>query len=147
MKTILHNQKSKTLTETILDSGMEFIRAQVSAFVGGVVDYLVMIICIEWFNYSLIGAIIIGGSIGATINFLINRYWTFSNSNTSFFPQLIKFIMAVIGSIFLKATGTHLLTNALGISYKITRLIVDAFVCFGFNFLVQKFWVFNKKKS
>jgi putative flippase GtrA len=145
MKAIFRNQESKTLTELILVSGIEFLRAQVSAFAGGIIDYLIMIICIEWFDISLIPAIIIGGSIGAVINFLINRYWTFKNHRTKLLPQLIKFITAAMGSILLKATGTHLLTNALGVDYKITRLITDAFVCFGFNFLIQKFWVFKKQ--
>ncbi len=144
MKTILHKQESKTLTELILVSGMEFLRAQVSAFAGGVIDYLIMIICIEWFGISLITAIIIGGTIGAVINFFINRHWTFRNHNTKLLPQLVKFISAAMGSILLKATGTQFLTNALGVDYKITRLITDAIVCFGYNFLIQKFWVFKK---
>lgn len=146
MKSFTHNQQSKTLTETLLSNVTEFVKAQVSAFLGGIVDYLVMIMCIEWFEISLIVAIVIGGVIGAFINFSINRYWTFKGVKTKLFLQLFKFIMMAMGSIFLKATGTYLLTNALGISYKITRLIIDAIVCFGFNFLVQKLWVFKSNK-
>ncbi|NNE16791.1 MAG: GtrA family protein [Saprospiraceae bacterium] len=136
--------EAKTLTETILYNVILFSKAQVSAFIGGLLDILIMIICVEVFSLNLVLAITLGGIFGAVVNFLINKYWTFKNESPINWTQSIKFVSMVIGSIILKSIGTLLLTDLLLLDYKLSRLITDAFVCLGFNFLLQKFWIFNK---
>lgn len=122
----------------------QFLKAQLSAFVGGMVDYGIMVFCVELLLFSVSVAIMISGSIGAVVNFTINRYWTFKNDSTPIGNQLWKFIIVVIGSILLKSQGTPLLSEWTGIDYKITRLAVELIVSLGFNFTLQKFWVFKK---
>lgn len=122
----------------------QFFKAQFSAFTGGMVDYVIMILGVEILGFSVRMAIIISGMIGAVVNFTINRYWTFKNDSTPVGEQLWKFIIVVLGSIFLKSQGTPLLADLTGIDYKITRLIVELIVSLGFNFTLQKFWVFKK---
>lgn len=124
-----------------------FAKAQVSAFTGGLIDYLVMILCTELLHIHYTISIGIGGIIGALFNFSVNRYWTFSGNKASHLPakiQLTKFIFVVAGSITLKSSGTFLLTNWLKLDYKITRIIVDIIVSLGFNYVLQKYWVFKK---
>ncbi len=120
-----------------------FGKAQVSAFVGGLFDYSVMVFCTEVFKIHYTNSIVIGGLLGALVNFSINKYWTYQAKELSLASQLIKFYLVVAGSIFLKSSGTFLLTENLHIDYKITRLIVDLFVSIGFNFMLQKYWVFR----
>lgn len=120
-----------------------FGKAQVSAFVGGLCDYGIMIFCVEFLHLYVKSSIVIGGLIGAVINFSINKYWTYQSKKPSLTSQLIKFYIVVAGSIFLKSNGTVLLTSILHIDYKITRIIVDLFVSIGFNFMLQKYWVFR----
>jgi len=120
-----------------------FAKAQFSAFCGGIVDYLVMIVLTEFFGIHYTLSIVCGGLIGAIVNFWINRQWTFKTDNPAIMNQLLKFSVVVSGSIFLKSSGTYLLTEFTNVDYKITRLIVDAFVCFGFNYFLQKKWVFS----
>lgn len=120
-----------------------FAKAQASAFIGGIVDYLTMIVFTELFHIHYTISIAIGGIIGAIVNFSINKYWTYQ-SNHSVGRQIVKFILVLIGSILLKSGGTCLFTNWLNIDYKISRIITDIFVSFGFNFLLQKYWVFKK---
>lgn len=122
----------------------EFFKAQFSAFTGGTVDYLTMIFCVEVLSMSVGHAIMISGVIGAVVNFSINRYWTFRQEAKPLQDQLWKFVMVVMGSIFLKSQGTPLLTEWTGIDYKITRLMVELVVSLGFNFTLQKYWVFRK---
>lgn len=122
----------------------EFFKAQLSAFTGGLVDYAIMVFCVEILHFSVSVAIMISGAVGAVVNFTINRYWTFKNDSTPVGAQLWKFIIVVLGSIFLKSQGTPLLTEVTGIDYKITRLMVELIVSLGFNFTLQKFWVFKK---
>nr|WP_068887364.1 GtrA family protein [Pedobacter panaciterrae] len=125
-----------------------FAKAQLSAFTGGIVDYLVMILCTELLGIHYTISIAIGGIVGAIVNFSVNRYWTFNAANASKAPvgqQLIKFIFVVGGSILLKSSGTYLFTNWLKLDYKICRIIVDIIVSLSFNYVLQKYWVFRKK--
>lgn len=120
-----------------------FGKAQVSAFVGGMFDYAVMVLCTEVLNIHYTNSIVIGGLLGALVNFSINKYWTYQAKELSLVSQLIKFYLVVAGSILLKSSGTFLLTENLHIDYKITRIIVDLFVSLGFNFMLQRYWVFK----
>lgn len=125
-----------------------FAKAQVSAFIGGILDYLIMIACTELFHIHYTISILIGGVIGAVLNFSINRYWTFPSTIPYQSPagvQLIKFIFVVGGSIMLKSAGTYLLVNWLITDYKISRILVDIIVSLGFNYTLQTYWVFKKE--
>jgi putative flippase GtrA len=124
-----------------------FLKAQVSAFIGGMVDYLAMIVFTELVGIHYTLSILISGSIGAIINFSINRKWTFQAENVNLQYQVPKFIVMVIGSIFLKSAGTYLFTNWLTIDYKISRVITDIIVSLGFNYTLQNYWVFKKDRT
>jgi putative flippase GtrA len=125
-----------------------FAKAQASAFLGGVLDYVVMIGCTELLHIHYTISIVISGTIGAVLNFSLNRYWTFKEKQSDQSPvgaQLVRFCMMVAGSVFLKALGTYILTTWLKLDYKISRLIIDIIVSLGFNYVLQNFWVFRKK--
>ncbi len=122
-----------------------FLKAQVSAFVGGLVDYLIMIICTEAFGVHYTLSILISGSIGAIVNFSINRKWTFHAQKGNLKYQIPRFIVMVIGSILLKSAGTYLVTNWLNINYKFSRIVTELIVSLGFNYTLQNYWVFKKE--
>ena len=125
-----------------------FAKAQVSAFLGGVLDYVVMIACTELLHIHYTISIIISGIVGAVLNFSLNRYWSFKDQGSEKSPvgsQLIKFVFMVAGSVLLKAAGTYVLTTWLKLDYRISRIVVDLIVSLGFNFVLQNFWVFKKK--
>ena len=119
-----------------------------SAFIGGMTDYAIMVFFTEAFQVHYTVSIVIGGVIGAVVNFSLNHKWTFRSGNeaykNSMRKQLLKFVLVVINSIFLKSTGTYAITNFLGIDYKISRIITDLFVSIGFNYTLQRYWVFKK---
>lgn len=125
-----------------------FSKAQISAFLGGIVDYGVMVFVTEVFHVHYTVGIAIGGIIGAIVNFTVNKTWTFSSKKevykNSLIKQLMKFSITVLNSILLKSTGTYLLTSFLAIDYKITRIFVDLVVSTCFNYTLQKQWVFKK---
>lgn len=136
-------QTSKTFAKVIV-----FSKAQVSAFVGGITDYAIMVFLTEVFHVHYTISIVIGGMIGAVVNFSINNKWAFHSKDipykNSMHKQLLKFVLVVINSIFLKSSGTYAITTFLGIDYKISRLITDLFVSLGFNYTLQRYWVFKK---
>jgi len=122
-----------------------FARAQASAFTGGITDYLVMLVCTELLTIHYTVSIVLGGIIGAIVNFSVNRHWSFQSRQATVQRQLSKFITVVAGSILLKSSGTYFFTNWLSVDYKVSRVVIDIIVSLGFNFTLQKYWVFNKK--
>ncbi|WP_119791375.1 GtrA family protein [Flavobacterium anhuiense] len=129
-----------------------FLRAQVAAFLGGLTDYGLMILLTEIFKLHFTFSILISGSVGAIINFSINRFWVFKNHSgysSCINKQLFKFALVVLGSISLKSFGTLILQKTFQIDYRIGRIITDSFVSYGFNYPLIKYWVFrvNEKQS
>ncbi len=121
-----------------------FAKAQLSSFLGGMIDYLTMLFFTEVVGLFYTYSIVIGGVVGAVFNYFMNRKWTFDARAAKKCKQLPRFVLIVCGSIFLKTFGTYCLTNYGTVDYKISRLIIDAFVAIGFNFPMQKYWVFGK---
>ncbi|HLR01087.1 MAG TPA: GtrA family protein [Sphingobacterium sp.] len=129
-----------------MSSLIVFLKAQMSAFIGGVTDYLIMIICTELFGIHYTISIVISGVLGAVVNFSINKYWTFE-AKAPLGKQISKFIIVVLGSVFFKSGGTYLVTEFRAIDYRISRLLIELFVSLGFNYPMQKYWVFKKQKT
>lgn len=129
-----------------------FLKAQVAAFLGGLTDYGLMVLLTEVFKMHFTFSILISGTVGAIINFSINRYWVFKNQSgysNRINSQLFKFALVVLGSISLKSLGTLILQKVFQIDYRIGRVIIDLFVSYGFNYPLIKNWVFriNKKQN
>ncbi len=124
-----------------------FFKAQISAFVGGVVDYMVMLASVEILGWHYIYGIVLGGIVGALVNFSANRYWSFKGRVEGLAGQLPKFIIIVVLSVMLKSMGTSVLTEIAHIDYRVSRLLTDAIVSLGFNYTLQRFWVFRKQMS
>lgn len=132
----------------MFDKIQTFSKAQVSAFVGGMADYGIMIFLTEVFHIYFTYSIVVGGIIGAIVNFTINKTWAFHSIKNPYISsakgQLLKFVLVVLNSIFLKSSGKYLITKFLRIYYKISRLIVDLIVSIGVNYTLQRYWVFKR---
>lgn len=143
--------KNKRLMNKNLERIVTFAKAQVSSCLGGLVDYFVMIFFTEVFHVHYTISIAIGGVIGAVVNFLINKTWTFHSKehpyDLPFWKQLSRFVLVVMNSILLKISGTYLLTTFVGIDYKISRIITDLIVSIMVNYMLQRHWVFKRKRS
>lgn len=122
----------------------EFLKAQLSAFLGGMADLGIYSFCYKVLNFSAPFSNVVSGSLGAVINFLINRYWSFGNTQTSIGSQLWKFVLVVVGSITLKSIGIHYFVDVWHWHFLLSKLLVEVIVSLGFNFTLQKFWVFKK---
>jgi len=141
-------KERKLVTNSLLAKLIVFLKAQVSAFVGGITDYSIMIFFTEVFHVHYTISIVIGGIIGAVVNFSLNNKWTFHSNDipykNSMRAQLLRFILVALNSIFLKSMGTYAITTYLIIDYKISRLITDLIVSIGINYTLQRYWVFKK---
>ncbi|MEI6090935.1 MAG: GtrA family protein [bacterium] len=139
------------LNKNLFERIFTFSKAQVSSGVGGWTDYFVMILFTELFHLHYTISIVIGGIVGAVVNFLINKYWTFHSKinpyAVSSLGQFSRFVIVALNSILLKVAGTYTITTLFRIDYKISRIITDLLVSILVNYSLQRFWVFKKKQS
>ncbi len=135
----------------MLEKIFVFTKAQISSFLGGAIDYLIMILCTEFLGIHYTISIAIGGVIGAFVNFSINKKWTFNTKGYhykySFRKQLSAFILVVINSILLKASGTYYITTYYKIGYGFSRVIMDLIVSVCINYNLQRHFIFKKIRS
>ena len=128
---------------------MVFVKAQFSAFTGGICDYVIMLFLTEWAGFHYSASIATGCTAGAAINFSLNKSWTFFRKESGYrfspFQQMLRFIFVVASSITLKIAGTSLLVVFTGMDYKISRIITDLVVSLCYNYVLQRYWVFLSK--
>lgn len=122
----------------------EFLKAQLSAFIGGLSDFAIYTFCYKILLLSAPFSNVVSGSLGAVVNFTINRYWAFNNVHGSVTAQLWKFIVVVVGSILLKSAGIYFLVDIYKAHYLLSKVLVEIIVSLCFNFVLQKYWVFRK---
>lgn len=126
-----------------------FFKAQLSAFTGGLCDYGIMIFLTEIAGIHYLFSIAVACVLGAVVNFSLNRSWSFYSQNRSYkfssIQQLVRFALVLTSSILLKISGTYLFTSFAGIDYKISRIITDIIVSLGYNYILQRFWVFKSE--
>jgi putative flippase GtrA len=125
-----------------------FAKAQFSAFMGGMCDYLIMIFLTERMGVYYPLSIAVSCILGAVVNFSLNKKWSFyakeAGYGFSLLQQLWRFLLVVGSSIMLKILGTYCITTFVHIDYKISRIITDIVVSLCFNYVLQHYWVFKK---
>jgi len=120
-----------------------FLKAQLSAFVGGMLDLGIYTFCYKTLGIAAPFSNAVGGGLGAVANFTLNRYWSFSAARASVGKQLWRFVLVVLGSILLKSSGVYLLVDVWDGHYLISKLLAEIVVSLGFNFFLQRYWVFS----
>ena len=120
-----------------------FFKAQLSSLISTGVDFIVTIALVELFRVNYLIAATNGAVAGAITNFTINKFWTFKQEGKEFKMEGPKYIVVWLGSIGLNVIGSNLLIKQTNIHYILTKIIVSVTVGVTFNYLLQKYYVFN----
>ncbi len=98
------------------------------------------------YNLSYLQASSIGIALSVTTNFLLNKFWTFKDKNTSF-RHFIKQYGSFLGfssiGILTQLLLVHILTES-GMKYDVS-LLLAVIVASVSNFLLNKKWTFKEK--
>ena len=100
-----------------------FLRAQLSAQMATVTDFLVTILLVTWFDVYYVYATLAGAVYGGIVNCVINYKWTFKSHGKKTHIA-VKFVIVWLGSIWMNTWGTYALTESsiLAISLLFLRL-------------------------
>lgn len=125
----------------------KFFKAQIASLLATLVDFSFTFVLVEIGHLYYISAVAIGAVSGAITNFCINRYWSFNASDNTIKSQGFKYVLVWTGSLILNLAGTYILTQFLKVNYLISKTMTALFVGLGFNYTLQKYYVFATKKN
>ena len=119
-----------------------FVKAQVASLSASIIDFLTTLVCTQVFHaWYLLGSVL-GTTAGGIVNFMMGRNWVFESREQRMHIQVFKYILVWTGNLLLTTAGVFLVTHYLHVNYILSKIIVSCTVGTGYNFLMQKKFVF-----
>lgn len=120
------------------------VKAQVASLLSTGVDFLVTITCVEVLHSWYLLATVLGNAAGGITNFYLGRYFVFQAAQQRTPAQGARYLLVWLGSMGLNAAGVYLFTQVLHLNYLHSKIMVSLLVGIGFNYLLQRYFVFKK---
>ncbi len=120
-------------------------RSQVASLTATFVDFGSMVFLTEVGNVWYVAATATGAFIGAVVNFLLGRHWTFTADHEALRGQVFRYAAVSAASLALNTGGVYALTDYLHLHYALSRAIVAMSVGLLFNFPLHRRFVFNRQ--
>lgn len=119
-----------------------FVKAQVASLSASIIDFLTTLVCTQVFQLWYVLGSVLGTTAGGIVNFMMGRNWVFGSKERSIHLQIIKYILVWAGNLALTTAGVYLVTHYLHVNYILSKIAVSLTVGTGYNFLMQKKFVF-----
>jgi len=119
-----------------------FVKAQVASLSASIIDFLTTLVCTQVFHIWYVVGSVIGTTAGGVVNFMMGRNWVFGSKEKNINIQILKYVLVWSGNLLLTTGGVFLVTHYLHVNYILSKIIVSGTVGTGYNFLMQKKFVF-----
>ena len=123
-----------------------FHKSMIASIISTAVDYGSLIGNVELLHVDYVLATFIGTVLGFATNFTLNRFWAFDAASEPWTRQLLRSLPVQAGSTFWQTLGVWLVTRFGGIEYEISKLLVAVAVYLGWNYQMNKRFVFTRAK-
>jgi putative flippase GtrA len=125
----------------------QWVRHHLTSVLSTIVDYAVMVACVELLHVRPVPATVFGALVGATANFTVNRTFTYHATRTAVAGHLWRYAVVSATSLALNAGGEELFNGVLGVHYLLARVITSVVVSNAWNYPMQRFFVFSRRTS
>ena len=119
-------------------------RSQIAAITATIVDFSSLIFLVEIGHVWYVAATAIGAFLGALVNFLLGRHWSFAAGHDGIHGQVVRYAAVSAGSLVLNSAGVYLLTEYFGSYYAVSKVITAVLVGLLFNFPLHRRFVFRR---
>ena len=119
------------------------LRYNIIALVATATDFMIFILLTKVLGIWYVTSTIISAVSGGIVAFIFNRNWVFISKDGKITKQAIKYFFVWVTSIFLNTTGLYLVVEYTSLEKIVSKILVSASVGIGFNFLMNKFYVFK----
>ena len=120
-----------------------FWKVNIAAILASLADFLFTFLLKYIGHLDAVLASILGTIFGGVINFIIGRVWVFKTSQTNFSEQGKRYFLIWLGNLLLNSSGVYLLIKIMGVQYLIAKMITAITVAIGYNYPLQKGYVFK----
>jgi putative flippase GtrA len=120
-------------------------RSQIASLIATAVDFGTLIFLVEIGRVWYVAATATGAFLGAVVNFIFGRHWSFTAKHQTIRGQVIRYAIVSGISLVLNSLGVYLLTDYLKIHYAISRAASAVFVGILFNFPLHRHFVFGSR--
>ena len=120
-----------------------FLKYNTVALIATLVDFTVLILFTDVFNFWYIFSAFWGAVSGGVVAFILGRNWAFVKKEDDLSIQAKKYIGVWVFSILFNVLGLYILVEFVELQYIISKIIVTITVGIGFNFLMQKYYIFR----
>lgn len=122
-----------------------FVKAQGSAAFATFCDYASRVFLDKIVDISYVSATFFGAIIGGIVNCIINYRFVFKDNDQRKRDVAWRYSVIWVGSILLNTGGTAFFKEVIGLKAYFAMLVTSALVAFGWNYTMQRFFVFKKK--
>ena len=120
-----------------------FVKAQLSAQVATLVDFLVSLLLAEVLGMYYVVASFLGALIGGLVNCGVNYRWVFNAEGLKKKYVVLKYFAVWTGSILLNTLGTYSLTELSGQYFLIAKALVAVCAAVLWNYQLQRLFVYR----
>ncbi len=132
--------------KTLLQRHSQFFKYCVGGGTAFIVDFSILYTLTDIFGLWYLWSATLAFTVAASVNYIIQRFWTFKSTNTSVSKQFPIFIATQIVGLFINNTTLYFLVDHLGVYYLLAKIAATAIVLI-WNFWASKKFVFNIKKE
>ncbi len=121
-----------------------FCKAQFSAQIATVSDFLVSMMLAELFSIWYVWASFFGAVSGGIVNCVVNYRWVFDDTgDLKKRVVAFKYLLVWTGSILLNTAGTYVLTELSGQYFIFAKIVVAVAVALLWNYQLQRLFVYR----
>jgi putative flippase GtrA len=120
-----------------------FVRHQAGSLIASALDFSTMIAGVRLLGLHPALATAVGAAAGATINFLLGRYWIFPSGRATAGASALRYALVSLISLGLNSAGEYVLVSVARVQYVLARLLVAIAVSVVWNFPMQRGFVYR----
>jgi putative flippase GtrA len=125
-------------------SWAQFARSLVTSLFTTALDFATLIGLTELAGVNYVVSTWLGTVVGSLSNFAINKRWAFSARSAALGPALGRFVLVQAGASGLHTLGVWALTRFGRVPYPVSKLVVAAAVYLGWNYPLNRWFVFRR---
>jgi putative flippase GtrA len=120
-------------------------RSQIASLTATIVDFSCLVFLVEVAHIWYVVGTVIAGFLGAFVNFMLGRHWSFTADDEAFHGQAIRYAAVCAASLVLNSLGVYLLTEYLKMHYAMSKVVTAILVGVLFNFPLHRRFVFSRR--
>lgn len=120
---------------------VQFLRFAGVGVIGTAAHYALLILLVETIAANEVAASTAGATLGALVNYVLNRRYTFE-SNKRHGEALTKFLVVAALGLLLNACFMFVLVELMALHYLLSQVISTVLILM-WNFIGNRFWTFS----